>query len=486
MDSVKFQKMFGVEFSPKQERIFNSEARQLNLSGEPGTGKSFAVYCIIINKCISVQKTTVFFIAPSARQCKEKQRRILQLLSESGKGELVENSVNGVISFVTGSRVVFFSAEMKSGALKGWHSEFQKAKTATVITILDDCTYISREIAENVFSTLLTASHDRWTLLLTYNPTTADHWTFEHDTAGRKKNKAVVTFEFTSADSRQINKEVLAHLEKVSPGYTRRHSGWDASKYTAFPERVLAPCIDHSFGLGALKAEKEWSYALGVDCNDLMAESTGRDRDASVFMAIGKRISGDDIQYRVINYESYQKAVIGQWLDTVQRFNRLYRLEKYFIESPHSASLVEKMRQDQELKGEIVLCNPYHSNDRFSLKAGYIYLNQCLQNKWLHIPADAVDLLRELRAFKVDVNKNNELRYFHAPHHHNDHIASLAWCLIGMRDLQATGYPDLDDVYSSMKRSQSRPSFEAMYDSPINRYDREFLRLPSKREREFF
>lgn len=473
MNSKQFQKHFDLVFSPKQVAVFDSPEKQKNLSAVEGVGKTFLAFCMIIDKCIFKNHTSVFFVSPTAKQSREKERRIQQILFNSGKDELISHSIRNYLEFVNESKIYFFSAEQKVASVKGYHSIFEKEKTNPVVVLIDDATSVSREFAEGIFASLFTASD--WNLILCYNPASTDSWVYEHNEAGLKDNPNIKTFEFSIEDNPLINKEILSHLKGISPDYIQRYSGqWDSSKFNAFPEEILRPCIDNTYQLNALPVEKNFSYTVGCDLNDLMAASVGRDRDKAVFLVLAKKVDAGKIIYKIVGYNSFQRANVTDWLESIKRFCRIYPIQKILVEQSYSASLLEKIQQDNEINATVETYNP-HSN---KLKEAYQYLNETLHFGWLKIPYDAKLLLKELRELKVETTSNNEIRFYHKRHHHNDHIIALAWALLGMKDINITGHNlDVDrDIIISGSRLcyEHYHGYENRY-SDFNKRDREFL-----------
>jgi hypothetical protein len=443
MRSVDFQKQFNVILSPLQRQAFDCKARQKNYCGLEGTGKSFEVYCEVINKTVSKDNTTVFFCSPSDRQSREKENKIDSIIYQADKSDLISHSVARYREFINGSKVFFISASAKPENVKGFHSQFNKSKTNPICVVLDDTTAISEAFAQAVIASLFTASE--WSLILAFNPTDTSCWVYQHYDEGLKRNPDIKTFEFTANDNPLLNKSVLKHFGSISEDYIRRFSGnWDASLSHAFPPDILNPCVDDSFSL-SLPAENSFSYSLGVDLNDVLGESIGRDRDRAVFLVLGKCVEETKTTYKVVAYDSFQRSTIAEWVECVKRLNNMYRLERFYIESPHASGLIEALKKEQ-LGDRLQLCNPHRTNDVFSLKTAYDYLNTVIHNRMLKIPHDAKALLKELKELKVEMTASREIRFHHKRHGHNDFVVALSWVLLGMRDLERTGGVDYGDV----------------------------------------
>lgn len=472
MTADKFQKTFNIVLSPKQAEVFNCQAKELCLCGVEGTGKSFTGYALILAKCIEQENTSCFFVSPSDKQSREKEQKIDSIILRAEKEDLLSHSVARYREFINGSKIFFISASQKPESVKGFHSIFTKEKTNPVCLLLDDATSISEAFSQAIIASLLTASE--WSLILAFNATDTGSWAYQHFNAGLGDNTDIKTFTFDAQDNPLINKAVLKHLGSISEDYVRRFSGrWDASRFHAFPPSVLNPCIDDSFSLN-LPPENGFSYSLGADLNDVLSQSIGRDRDKACFLVLGKKVEAEKTTYKITAYDSFERSTLAEWGECVKRFDRLYSLERFYVESPCASGLIEALRKEG-LGDKIILCNPHRSNDVFSLKTAYDYLNTVLNNHMLKIPHDAEALLKELKELKVEMTASHEVRFFHKKHGHNDHVCSLAWVLLGMRDIETTGGVDYGEVLRVNSRGRNRDSF---YENDISIYDREFLTIP--------
>jgi len=479
MNAVKFEKTFNIILSPKQREVFGCPSKQINLCGLEGTGKSFIGYCLILAKCIEQENVSVFFVSPSDKQSKEKERKVDSIIYNAGKEDLLSQSIARYREFINGSKIYYISASQKPESVKGFHSIFTKEKTNPVVVLLDDSTAISEAFSQAIIASLLTASV--WSLILAFNAGDTGDWCYQHYTAGQKDNPDIKTFEFTANDNPLINKDVLKHLGSISSDYIRRFSNnWDASKEYAFPPSVLNPCVDDTFSLNVLPPERDYSYALGVDLNDVLGQSVGRDRDKACFVVLAKRVEVEKTTYKVVAYDSFQRSTIAEWVEAIKRLNRMYPLERFFIESYGASGLVEALKKEN-FGDRIVLCNPHTTNDTFSRRVLDDYLNTVIHNRMLKIPFDAEALLKELKELKVIITSRHELKFDHKKHHHNDFVMALGWALLGMRDIETTGSVDYGDVLRTVKRGRNRDSF-TRHESGINIYDREFLTIPTERD----
>lgn len=476
MDSVKFEQIFKVVLSDKQRSVFSCTAPQLNLSGLEGSGKSFTAYCVILDAVLT-GLTSVFFVSPTSRQSKEKQSRIFTMIERTGADILTKN-IDGLMLFDNGSKIHFVSAEQKNSSVKGFHALVGKVKAGSVIVLIDDATAVKQEFSDAIFASLFTAS--AWRLILAYNNTDTSSWVYAHHIAGEKNDPDIKTIIFTPADNPNANAEVSNHLKKIDPHYAERFSGrWDSDKYSAFIPEILNPAIDDTYSLN-LPAEKGYSYMLGADLNDPMAETVGRDRDSCVFCTVGKKIAGGKALYKVVGVERFQLATISDWLEAIKRQMRIYPIDKLLIESPHASGLLELLKREG-IGDRVQLCNPHQRSDTFSLNAGYSYLAQCLQGRLLKIPHDFKELIKEMRELRVEMTESRELRFYHRKHHHNDHIVALLWALLGLKELQNTGSISYSEILE-MNRGRQRIKTHDYSMSSISKYDREFLQLPSSRE----
>lgn len=471
------EKTLKVVLSAKQKTALMCQALQMNLAGLEGSGKSFVTYIVIIYSALS-RRTSIFYVCPTQRQTMDKKEALSALIEQAGLACNLTRSIEGLMQFKNGSRIHFISAEQKNSSIKGFHSQFGKEKSGAVIVLLDDATSIREDFSDAILASLFTASS--WRLLLCYNVTDTSSWCYPHHLAGLRKDPDIKTFSFQPSDNPRVNPTASAHFLKVNRehyGY-RFSGGWDKSKFDAFPADLLHSAIDDNHSLN-LKPQAGYSYMMGADLNDPMGGSVGRDRDSAVFMTVGKKIENEKCIYRVAGVEFFQVATVSEWFEGIKRQMRLFPIDKILIESPHSSGLLELMKRDG-IGDRVQLCNPHQKSDTFSLTAGYSYLSQCLQGKLLRIPHDADALLKEMRELRVEMTDSHEIRFYHRKHHHNDNIVALLWALLGLRELESTGTVNYSEILYGMRHSRTRPSIYGGLDT--NRYDREFLELPSKRD----
>lgn len=479
MNAQKLEKLLNITLSDKQRQVLACQTRKVCLMGLEGSGKSFVSYVLVLDTVLT-GLTSVFFVCPSARQARDKQTRLCAMLDNAGLTEVLKRNIGYLMEFRNGSRIHFVSAEQKTSSIKGFHSQFGKAKSGAVCVLIDDATAVRMDFADSIITTTFTASDYR--LILAYNATDTSSWVYSFHTAQERGIEDTKTFTFKPSDNPRANTEVIKSLKQIDERYEQRFSGgWDSNKLSAFPPDMLNHAVDDTYSLN-LPADPKYSYMMGCDLNDPLGNSVGRDRDSAVFVTIGKKIEQDRWEYKVAGVEQFQRATVQDWCEAIKRQMNLYPIDKILIESPHASGLLELLKREG-FGDRVQLCNPHIKSDTFSLSAGYSYLTQCLQGRILRIPHDYTALLKEMRELRVEMTESRQLRFYHKKHGHNDHVVALCWALLGLREVERTGSVDYGVVLAQMSRGKSRPS--AGNDGFLNqygKYDREFLSLPSDRD----
>lgn len=486
MNLKNFEAKLKVKLLPLQTEGYNEEKPILILEGLEGSGKSFLTDCIVLDKTIANERATLLYVAPTKKQAERRQATIEGMILKAGLQDIIKNSVVGNTELINGSVLRFFGG-CSLKALKGHHTKIEDGKGKYIIVVLDDATLMDKSIIDALLPTLLLGSKGNWKLILSCNPTDISHWTNTYVEKGQSDNPNVKTFIFKLEDNSFYNKETAETIAELEPDIRDRYNARrkDGSSLYVLPE-VLDRCIDHQTSLNLGIKNPDGTYMMAWDLNNPMAESTSRDRDKTVYSVVEKIVRGSNISYRLVASESYLTSTTGELVFACQRMNNLYNLQAILLESYSARGLYDKLTLEENLGCEIRPCNPHkHSKEgddtAFSLTNAYRYLQELLQQGWIKIPHDAKPLIQELERFRTDGK-----RFSHPRHGHNDHIASLAWCVLGLRDIQQTGNISVDrDIRISAKGG----GFSSGYDigrrrrredtliCAIDSTDREFLEV---------